>query len=106
MEALILLKEDLLVQQLVVDVLIKTASTSGAGTSDATQKVMAILQDPDADLLAMIQAGEVSFAGASPLVHLFGLPSFAFMFSTAASKFFVSELSKAATALMISWSVN
>ena len=42
-EALILLKEDLLVQQLVVDVLIKTASTSGTGTSDATQKVMAIL---------------------------------------------------------------
>ena len=98
-EALILLKEDLLVQQLVVDVLIKTASTSGAGTSDATQKVMAILQDPDADLLAMIQAGEVSFAGASPLVRLYGLPSFAFMFSTAASKFFVSEPSKAGTAL-------
>jgi hypothetical protein len=45
-EALILLKEDLLVQQLVVDVLIKTASTSGAGTSVATQKVMAILQTP------------------------------------------------------------
>ena len=30
-EALILLKEDLLVQQLVIDVLIKTASTSGRG---------------------------------------------------------------------------
>ena len=57
-EALILLKEDLLVQQLVIDVLIKAASTSGVGTSDATQKVMAILQDPDADLLAMIRAGE------------------------------------------------
>ena len=98
-EALILLKEDLLVQQLVVDVLIKTATTSGAGTSDATQKVMAILQDPDADLLAMIQAGDVSFAGASPFVRLYGLPSFASMFSTAASKFFVSEPSRTATAL-------
>ena len=53
-EVLILLKEDRLIQQLVIDVLIKAASTSGVGTSDATQKVMAILQDPDADLLAMI----------------------------------------------------
>ena len=60
---------------------------------------MAILQDPDADLLAMIQGGEVLFAGASPFVRLYGLPSFAFMFSTAASKFFVSEPSKAATEL-------
>ena len=98
-EALILLKEDLLVQQLVIDVLIKTASTSGAGTSDATPKVMSILQGPDADLLAMIQGGEVPFAGASPFVGMNGLPSFASMFSTAASKFFVSAPTKAAADL-------
>ncbi len=73
------------------------------GTFDVTQKVMAIpwaiLQYPDADLLAMIQAGEMSFAGASPFVRLYGLPSFAAMFSAAASKYFVSEPSKAATNL-------
>ena len=67
---------------------------------------MAILQDPDADLLAMIQAGEVSFAGASPFVRLYGLPSFVSMFSAAASKFFVNEPSKAVKELGTWWSAN
>ncbi len=61
-EALILLKEDLLIQLLIIDVLTNAASKSGVGTSDASQKVM----------VAMIQAGDVSFAGASPFVRLYG----------------------------------
>ena len=49
--------------------------------------------------MAMIQAGEVSFAGTSPFVRLYGLPFFAAMFSAAASKFFVSEPFKVAKEL-------
>ena len=70
-EALVHLKEELKNQQLVIDVMIKTASSSGAGTSAATQKVMTLLEDPDAALLAMLHNGEVTFADAPPFVRMY-----------------------------------
>ena len=47
-ELFIPLRESLTAQRLALDVLMKSASSAGKGTSLATQKVMQLLEDPDA----------------------------------------------------------
>ena len=75
--------------------MIKTASSSGAGTSAATQKVMTLLEDPDAALLAILQNGEVTLVDAPPFVRMYWLPSYAAMHCAAAPRFFVGETANA-----------
>ena len=72
-ELLIILRESFAAQRLAFDVLVKSATSSGVGTSLATQEMMRLLTDPDAAMKDKFVHGEVTLDEASPF-ELLPLP--------------------------------
>jgi hypothetical protein len=91
-ELLIILRESLAAQRLALDVLVKSATSSGVGTSLATQEVMRLLTDPDAAMKDKFANGEVTLDEASPFERLYHIFPYASWCARVAANFFIGEV--------------
>ena len=92
--------ESIEAETLAIDLLTKSTTTSGKGTSLATNKAMEVIGDPDSAFEGLLRRGEVTLSELAPYERFFSLPPFAAWIARACSKYFISEMSTLAQAML------
>ena len=92
--------ESIEAETLAIDLLAKSTTTSGMGTSLSTNKAMEVIGDPDSAFEGMLRRGEVTLSELAPYERFFSLPPFAAWVARACSKYFISEMSTLAQAML------
>jgi len=87
-------------ERLAIDLLTKITTASGRATSMATNKAMEVIGDPISAFEGLLRRGEISLSDLAPYERLYALCTFGAWIARACSKYFISEMSTLAQAMM------